>query len=43
MECAIKEPDSDTFIVPMLQFEKPTPYQPCQFQSDETMKETFWN
>lgn len=43
MECAIKELNSDTFIVPMLQFEKPAPYKPFQFRSSETMKETCWS
>lgn len=43
MECAIKEPNSDTFVTPMLRFEKPAPYKPCQFRSNETLKKTCWS
>lgn len=32
-----------TLIVPLLQFEKLAPYKPCQFRSNETIKETCWN
>ncbi|KAF5914527.1 hypothetical protein HPG69_016478 [Diceros bicornis minor] len=42
MECAIKEPNSDTLTVPMLQFEKLAPYKPCQFRSNEAVKEMCW-